>query len=126
MGTTSAAVPVKKASSARYRSVRTRSVSRTSTPSSLAMSMMLSRVMSARQPAASGERRGVEDAVADGEDVLARPVGHIPVGVEQDGLVVAGLDGLGLGQRGVDVLAGGLGGGRGCVRVEATARSESD
>jgi hypothetical protein len=54
MGTTSAAVPVKKASSARYRSVRTRSVSRTGMPSPSAMVMMLSRVSPARQPAASG------------------------------------------------------------------------
>src|SRR4029453_13551226 len=106
MGTTSAAVPVKKASSARYRSVRTRSVWRTSMPSPSAMVMMLSRVMPARRPAgrgggggdarqgAGGPGRGMEHAVAHGEDVLARPVGHVPVGVEQDALVVTGLDRL--------------------------------
>jgi hypothetical protein len=54
MGTTSAAVPVKKASSARYRSVRTMSASRTRMPSSAAICRMLARVMPARQPAASG------------------------------------------------------------------------
>src|SRR4029450_9466024 len=76
--------------------------------------------------AAGGQGRRVESAVADGEDVLARPVGHVPVGVEQDGLVIAGLDGLGLGQRGVDVLAGGLGRRRDDVGVEAPPGAELD
>src|SRR3546814_45236 len=45
--------------------------------------------------------------------------GHEPGLVEEDGLVVAGLHGLDLGQRGVHVVAGGLGGRRHDVVVVA-------
>ena len=54
--------------------------------------------------------RGGDDAVADHEQVLARALADVAVRVEQDALLVAGLLGLDLGEHGVEVLAGRLGG----------------
>ena len=54
-------------------------------------------------------RRRVDRPLADHEDVLARALAHEAVVVEQDGLLVAGLVGLDLGQDRVQVLARGLG-----------------
>jgi hypothetical protein len=53
-------------------------------------------------------RRGEQHAVPGDEHVLAGPIGHESGEVQHDGLVVAALQGLHLGQAGVEVLAGGL------------------
>src|SRR4051794_15269694 len=55
-------------------------------------------------------RRG-DHPVLDDEQVLAGALGDVPVRVEEDRLLVAGLVGLDLGEHGVEVLARRLGGG---------------
>ncbi len=61
------------------------------------------------QGAGVGGGWGDQTALPDDEDVLAGALAHVAVGAEEDGLVVAGLDGLHLGQGGVHVHAGSLG-----------------
>src|SRR4051794_25625026 len=72
----------------------------------------------ARQ-AGGGRGRGVDDAVADDEDVLARAVGDVSRLVQEDRLLVAAAVALELRQHRVDVLAGGLGGRRKRVGTDA-------
>ena len=65
------------------------------------------------------DRRGVQLAVHHREDVLARAVSNQTSLVEEDRLVVAVLERLHLRELRVEVLAGGLGGGRNHVRADA-------
>src|SRR5438034_5563725 len=74
---------------------------------------------------ASGrKRRCVEDAVFDDEDVLPWSVGDVAGHVEHDSFVVTGVEGLYLGQTGVDVLARGLRPRRKDVVVTALPRGD--
>ncbi|MNQ49356.1 hypothetical protein D3C85_632660 [compost metagenome] len=68
---------------------------------------------------AGGHFRGVDHAVLDQEDVLARALGHITLGIQQHGLVGAAGDGFLQGQHRVDVVAVGLGPGHRDVDVMA-------
>ena len=72
-----------------------------------AICMIDLRLMPSRMPAVCGGVRMT--AVAHDEDVLAGALAHEAAAVEQDRLLVAGLDGLDLGQDAVEVLPGGLG-----------------
>src|SRR5438270_185756 len=73
----------------------------------------------------AGGQRGRDDpAVADDEQVLAGALADVALGREEDGLVVAGLEGLYLGHRRVDVHAGPLGRGRHGVGVVALPRAD--
>src|SRR5580692_9909594 len=69
-------------------------------------------------------RRREENAVAHDEDVLAGALAHVTVGGEQDGLVVAGVERLHLGQGGVGVHPGPLGRRRHRVGVVAPPRAD--
>jgi len=53
----------------------------------------------AGQRAGVGSWRGHQESVVHNEDVLARALTHRAVGCEQNGLVIAGLERLHLGQR---------------------------
>jgi len=71
---------------------------------------------------AGGEVGRVQATVLDDEDVLARALRHVALGIEQQGLVVAvGGDFL-VGQDGVDVVAAGLGAHQRHVDVVARER----
>ncbi len=63
------------------------------------------------------QRRGVQAAAVDHENVLAGALGHRPGGVQHDGLVVPHADHLTLGQHGIHVLTGDLGLAHGVVEV---------
>ena len=105
-GTISAAVPVRKTSSAWYSSPRAMSRSTTSKPRSAAICTTDRAVMPSRIEALDG---GVQiAAVAHHEHVLAGALRHVAVLVEQDRLVVSGLRALDLGEDRVEVLAAGL------------------
>ncbi len=65
------------------------------------------------------ERRRHDPAVLDDEDVLARPVGDVPLVVEHDRLVVAGALGLVDGEHRIEVDPGRLGRMRDRVRPDA-------
>ena len=55
-----------------------------------------------------GQRRGLQNAVAHQENVLACALGDIPLGIEQDRFVIAAVLHLALGHDGVDIVAGDL------------------
>jgi len=76
--------------------------------------MIESRVMPSSAPAESG---GDDSPALDDEQVLTGALRDVALRVQEDGLVVARLEGLDLGQAGVDVQAGHLGGRRDHVRV---------
>ena len=66
-------------------------------------------VMPSRAP--GRQRRGDDAAALHNEDVLSGALAHVALRRQQDGLVVAGLEGFDLGHRRVDVHACALGGG---------------
>ena len=55
-----------------------------------------------------GQRRGLDDAVADNEDILAGSLGHETGRIQHDGFVIAFFLGFDLGKNGVHVVTGGL------------------
>ena len=96
---------------------------RTSKPRSRAIVMTESWVMPSSAPAESG---GVTSTpFVHDEDVLAGALAHEALGVEQDRLVVAGLQRLDLGERRVDVDAG-ASSTRGGIDVVVVARPRRD
>ena len=78
--------------------------------------------MPSRAPADSGGVMRMSSR--EHEQVLTRALGDESVGREHDRLVVAGLEGLDLGERRVDVVPGGLGGRRHRVVVVAGPRRD--
>ena len=123
-GVISAAVPVKKSSSARYSNSRGSACSRTSKPCSRASVITVSRVMPWRIECASAGR--VDHAVADHEQILARAFAHRAVGAEADAFGEAEALRFHADQLARKVVAAGLGHRGNRVRRHALPRRDAD